>query len=152
MYGTVLVVLAYLLFIAVFTHHLFRRFPKAKKLFIRMLPSKVNNLLHGRPYHRREEPTIQETDEAPLDITHSEISISQDEKEEDEQNSNRELQEHEDNTATVTDVKAEPHAVTNSYIRTSMKSKLRDYQDSLHADDFSEVREPLLAEDDTMYY
>ena len=113
-----------------------------------MLPSKVNNLLYGPT---REESAIQETDEAPLDITHSEISISQEEKEEDKQNLTRELQELKDKAKTAaTAVKAEPYAATKSLIKKS--SKLRDYQNSLLTDDFSEDREPLLAEDGTMYF
>ena len=169
-FGAVLVVLAYLLFIVVFVHHMFLRFPKCKLLLI-SLPSRVNNLLHGRHTYTMEELTIQETDEDPPAVTHFEISISKEEKEEDKQTLTLELQELErlsESAAANTQTKS--HAATKSPPRASLKERTVQTKKSrskisldksrgtleiqgipLITKDYTEDREPLLAEDDNTY-
>ena len=148
-YGACLVVIAYLLFMAVFAHHLSLRFPKCK-LFICSLPLKLKDLLRGSKMYSMEELNIQETDEAPLAVTHFEIDIPKDEREEDKLSLTRELHELVSlPESAAVETKAKPQTPTKSRPKISLKENKDTLEGFplLKTRAFTEDREPLLAED-----
>ena len=149
-YGAVLVVIAYLLFIAVLGHHLSLRFPKCKPFLQSQLKRLKNLLLCRHMYTSMEELSTQELDEAPPPVTHSEISISTDEREEDKLSLTRELHELESlSESAAAETKAKPQTTTKSRPKISLKENKDTLEEFplLKTKRFTEDREPLLADD-----
>ncbi len=106
-YSGILVVLAYLQFGIVFVHHILNRFPNCKQ-FLSELPTKLRNFsLNRLPI---EVSDMEEISTAPPVTTHSMISISKEQKEEDKRNLIREVIELESQSAAAT---GSSHAMVN---------------------------------------
>ncbi len=160
-YSGVFVGITYLVFGVLFVPYMFYRFPKCKP-FLKSLPTKVRNF-----FSPSNVLNIQEADiKPPKIVSHSEITISKEEKEQDRRNLNEDILELESLSAAESSPNSSPtHAMINPSARVSNTESLMrgesHYRVSLteRKDDknsfpllnrrnsFTEDREPLLADD-----
>ena len=160
-YSGVLVVCAYLQFGAVFMHHILSRFPNCKP-FLSELPTKLRNFSLNRP---AEVSDMEEISTAPPVITHSEITISKEQKEEDKRNLIQEVIELESQSAAATGsshAMVNPNASTTNSLASEEHGTMGGYRVSLSESEnrnsfplrlrhsFAEDREPLLADVDNV--
>ncbi len=155
-YSSVFVCTAYLVFAVFVVFYMFYRFPKCKP-FLKELPTKARNI-----FSRSEAPSFQEavTEPPSSGVSHAEITISKQQKEQDKRNLIEEVLELESLSASPVHAMINPNArVTDSLTdRTSRykvsltESKVMDkntFQLQKRRNSFTEDREPLLADDNT---